>query len=91
MYISGTDKKSYMNTACVYLAVSAFCAVFGEVYEHFSHNVYSAYMVFAFAFPLAGGALLFGYFLICAAYVKNLSCILFHTVSLVRGRLFLYI
>lgn len=48
-------------------------------------------MVFAFAFPLAGGALLFGYFLICAAYVKKLSCILFHTVSLVRGRLFLYI
>lgn len=53
------------------LAVSAFCTVFGEVYEHFSHNVYSAYMVFAFAFPLAGGALLFGYFLICAAYVKK--------------------
>lgn len=59
MYISGTDKKSYMKTACVYLAVSAFCAVFGAVYEHFSHNVYSAYMVFAFAFPLAGGALPF--------------------------------
>ena len=48
-----------MKTACVYLAVSAFCAVFGEVYEHFSHNVNSAYMVFAFAFPLAGAALCF--------------------------------
>ena len=48
-----------MKTACVYLAVSAFCAVFGAVYEHFSHNVYSAYMVFAFAFPLVGGALPF--------------------------------
>ena len=59
MYISGTDKKSYMKTACVYSAVSVFCAVFGAVYEHFSHNVYSAYMVFAFAFPLIGGALPF--------------------------------
>lgn len=62
-----------MKTACAYLAVSAFCAVFGAVYEHFSHNVYSACMVFAFAFPLAGGsgAMLFGYCFICAVYIKK--------------------
>ena len=34
--------------------VSVFCLVFSIVYESFSHNVYSPYMVFAVAFPLIG-------------------------------------
>ena len=43
----------------VYLVVTVFCAVFGAVYEHFSHQVYSAYMVYAFIFPLVGGTVVF--------------------------------
>lgn len=39
------------------LFVSAFLALFGAVYEAFSHGVYSGYMVFAFAVPLLLGAL----------------------------------
>lgn len=39
-----------------YLLVSLFCALFGAVYERFSHEVYSYYMIYAFAFPLLGGA-----------------------------------
>ena len=47
------------KTGFVYLLVSLFCVVFGAVYEHFSHEVYSAYMIYAFVFPLFGGALPF--------------------------------
>ena len=43
----------------VYLSVSLFCALFGAIYEHFSHGVYSGFMIYAFAFPLTFGALLF--------------------------------
>ena len=33
------------------------CAVFGGVYEYFSHGVWSGHLVYAFLFLLAGGAL----------------------------------
>ena len=46
-------------TGFIYLIVAVFCAVFGAVYEHFSHQVYSAYMVYAFAFPLVAGSVVF--------------------------------
>ena len=36
---------------------SVFLAVFGGVYELFSHGVYSAWMVFAFAVPLLLGVI----------------------------------
>ena len=51
--------RSVLKTGYVYLLVSLVCAVFGAVYEHFSHGVYSGYMAYAFLFPLAGGALPF--------------------------------
>lgn len=41
----------------VYLAAALLTALFGGVYELFSHGVWSGWMVYAFAFPLAGGAL----------------------------------
>ena len=53
------DKSNARRTALIYLFVSIFCAVFGAVYEIFSHGVYSAFMVFAFVFPLIGGTLPF--------------------------------
>lgn len=42
-----------------YIWVSCFCVLFGAVYEYFSHEVYSYYMLYAFVFPLAGGVLPF--------------------------------
>lgn len=47
------------KTGFIYLLISILCALFGAVYEVFSHEVYSFYMIYAFAFPLVGGALPF--------------------------------
>ncbi|MDD3193061.1 MAG: hypothetical protein PHE47_04315 [Oscillospiraceae bacterium] len=58
MSISEIDrpKKRLLKTAFVYLLLSLLCALFGMLYEQFSHEVYSNYMIYAFAFPLGGGA-----------------------------------
>lgn len=40
-----------------YLLVAILCALFGAVYELFSHGVYALGMVYGFGFPLIGGAL----------------------------------
>ena len=42
--------------AKISFAAAAFCALFGGIYEYFSHEVYSGYMIFAFAIPLFLGA-----------------------------------
>lgn len=49
----------WLRISLIYLCISIFCAFFGAVYEHFSHEVYSYYMLYAFAFPLVGGTLPF--------------------------------
>ena len=60
MYTSDNDiTRQAAKTAFVYLLISLFCALFGAVYEVFSHEVYSFYMLYAFIFPLAGGTLPF--------------------------------
>ena len=55
MYISDIKLK----TAFIYLLASLFCVLFGAVYEYYSHDVYSYYMIYAFVFPLAAGVLPF--------------------------------
>ncbi len=57
MFTSDTEKRAALplKTALVYLGVSLFCALFGGVYEAFSHGVYSYCMLYAFAFPLVLG------------------------------------
>ncbi|MGE4277520.1 MAG: hypothetical protein AB7E30_10155 [Lawsonibacter sp.] len=47
------------KTGYGYLVISLLCLLFGAGYEQFSHEVYSGYMVYAFVFPLVGGALPF--------------------------------
>lgn len=76
MYISDIEAaaKRASRTAFVYLLVSLFCALFGAVYEVFSHEVYSFYMIYAFAFPLAGGTLPF--FLLSMVPVPKYPCAL---------------
>ena len=50
MYILDTKKQSKL-----YLFISIFCIVFAFIYEHFSHGIYSNYMIYAFLIPLIFG------------------------------------
>ena len=60
MFTSDTDAlRKGAKTAFVYLLAAVFCALFGGVYERFSHSVYSYDMLYAFAYPLLGGAVPF--------------------------------
>lgn len=47
------------RTVRMYAVLAAFCAVFGFVYEQFSHGVFSPFMGYLFLFPLLGGAVPF--------------------------------
>lgn len=49
-------RRSWLVSARRYAVSSALCAVFSAIYEHFSHGVWSAWMVMLFAFPLLLGA-----------------------------------
>lgn len=48
---------SHGRIALRYALTAAGCALFALVYAQFSHGVYSPFMTFMFAIPLAGGAL----------------------------------
>ena len=50
------------------IAGTAFLALFGAIYEAFSHNVYSYFMIYAFAVPLMLGVLPFTLLLISEKY-----------------------
>lgn len=56
---TNSSKKYLAKTGFIYILISIFCMVFGLIYEYYSHGVYSNYMIYAFAFPLVGGALPF--------------------------------
>ena len=43
-----------MKKSLIYLGISIFVFIFGQIYEYFSHGVYSSYMMFAFLIPLIG-------------------------------------
>ncbi|MGN0307970.1 MAG: hypothetical protein ACI4DN_07120 [Lachnospiraceae bacterium] len=100
LYTSDIDApKQAVKTAYVYLLVALFCALFGAVYEFFSHGVYSFYMLYAFLFPLVGGTLPFlsAFLIKTGNYPGVLSQNLYHsgiatiTVgSLIRGVLEIY-
>ena len=61
LFISDTElrKRNMCKISLIYLLIAIFCALFGIIYEQFSHGVYSGYMIYAFAFPLIGGTLPF--------------------------------
>ena len=101
MYISDTEGKGSETAkiALVYLILSVFCALFGAVYELFSHEVYSFYMIYAFGFPLVGGALPYG--ILSAFHLSKSSSLLARNLyhsgiatltvgSIVRGVLDIY-
>lgn len=54
------NRKAAAGVAARYLIAAILCAVFGAVYEVFSHEVYTVFMYGAFLIPLLLGALPFG-------------------------------
>lgn len=52
-----SNKQILQKRLVKYLAISGILAVFRAIYEAFSHQVYSAPMIFLFAIPLIFGAL----------------------------------
>ncbi len=59
MFASPVDstQDARLRLAFRYLLITVLCAVFGAVYEAFSHGVYAFGMLYAFAIPLLGGVL----------------------------------
>lgn len=57
MSTSDIDRRAWCRRALIFTVWSVLCAIFGAVYELFSHGVYSYSMIYAFAIPLAGGTL----------------------------------
>ena len=55
--IQQARRREIAWTGFICLLCSILCAVFGAVYEYYSHEVYSNYMLYAFLIPLAGGTL----------------------------------
>ncbi len=51
-------EKTFHRNSFVYLIISLFVALTGFIYEHFSHDIYSYSMIYAFAVPLVLGTLL---------------------------------
>ena len=74
MYTSDNSRDLAVRISVNYLAAALFCALFGAVYEIFSHEVYSYPMIYAFAIPLAGGALPFLAFAAGLLFPQPVSC-----------------
>ena len=55
MFISESNKKALLRRVILYFGITLFIVVFGIVYEHFSHNVYSFHMYFAWIWVLGFG------------------------------------
>lgn len=51
------NKLIAKKTGIIFFGFSIFCIVFAAIYEIFSHQVYSAYMIGAFLYPLLGGSI----------------------------------
>lgn len=84
-------RKTITKTAFIYLLVSIVCVAFGAMYELFSHEVYSYFMLYAFLFPLIGGTLPF--FILTCSRVRlpdKIACKLYHAgiAALTVGSLF---
>ena len=43
-----------MKKSWIYLCISVFVFIFGQIYEYFSYGVYSSYMMYAFLIPFIG-------------------------------------
>lgn len=58
MYIS-ENRQRLLKYALYHLMAALLLALFGAIYEHFSHQVYSGWMIYAFMIPLGLGTVPF--------------------------------
>ena len=79
-----TSDKRLLKTALIYAWVSSFFAFFGAVYEVFSHQVYSYFMIYAFAIPLGMGVIRTAWSM--SIRRQELSCLLRDWSCFVRER-----
>lgn len=83
LYTSVTNKK-------LYLILTIITFIFAQVYNLFSHNVYSIFMTYAFIIPLVFG-LIPNLFKLKTNKFYNASIITFTIYSLLRGFLEIYV
>ena len=57
LFTSESNKKTLFKKLIAYIGITAFIALFGFVYEQFSHNVHTFYMWFAWIWPLGFGVI----------------------------------
>lgn len=84
------DKKKLLKT---YGLLTLFCILFSVIYELFSHNVYSKYMIYAPLIPLIFGIIFFifhKYFNKKSYAFYNSLCILLIIYSYIMGVLEIY-
>ena len=74
MFISEKNKKGYLYRFFAYIGITAFIALFGFVYEQFSHGVNSNYMWFAWIWPLIFGVGV--YAILCFSPIKKVPGVL---------------
>ena len=55
MILYTLNKRNRYSDLMHDIGITAFCGIFGTVYEYYSHGVYSGYMQLMFLFPLLGG------------------------------------
>lgn len=84
-------KKTMVN----YFIISLICLIFSIIYEMFSHQVYSKFMICAFLIPLIGGIILLiinkiKKFNILAINIYHCSIATFTIGSIVQGILEIY-
>lgn len=65
---SAISRNHAQRISGIYLLITLFCIVFSVIYELFSHEVYSWYMLGAFLYPLLGGFI--PYFLIAVKRLR---------------------
>ena len=99
MFISEKNKKTLLRIIVAYVGITAFIALFGVIYESFSHNVYSFWMYFAWIWVLIFGLIphVVFYFLpikripgLLSGCFYNLGAALFTSGSIYRGVVDIY-
>lgn len=92
------NRNALLKTHLMFNVIGAiFLALFGAIYELFSHGVYSYHMIYAFCFPLVMGVLLYAVLIINGKYprksflnVWNTSIATFSIGSVFQGVLEIY-
>lgn len=66
------DTNYFKKQSVIYFIITILCILFGYIYELFSHEVYSNYMIYSFIFPLVLGQ--FPSMLVAFSIIKRKPC-----------------